>query len=223
MNRRLALAARSVAAAALATFAACAGAPASVLPPGEGKGLVACDHEPPVGAATYARPEWKVGDTFVLLRGEQVKAEFRVASTANGCYELDFGSEVLLRRDLDLGNLGEWARQDAQPLHVLTPTDVRFAWPLWVGKRWTCEFVDRTLGGAALPMQASYVVEALEPVTVPAGTFDALRIVRHLRLLVDGTWMTRSQIVWYAPTAGVEVRQLIGDTMVELVEHRRGG
>ena len=42
--------------------------------------------------------------------------------------------------------------------------------------------------------------------------------------MVDGRAdvLTRAQMIWYAPDAGLEVRQLIGDTLVELVSYKRG-
>ena len=72
-------------------------------------------------------------------------------------------------------------------------------------------------------MSASYEVEAIDHVNVPAGSYEALRISRRLRL-VDGRAdvLTRAQMIWYAPDAGLEVRQLIGDTLVELVSYKRG-
>jgi hypothetical protein len=78
------------------------------------------------------------------------------------------------------------------------------------------------VGGVAMRMEASYVVEALDSVTVPAGTFEALRIVRRVRFVGAGDqYLTRAQIVWYAPSVGSEVRQLIDDTLVEMVSFEK--
>ena len=107
----------------------------------------------------------------------------------------------------------------------MSPADVRYHWPLWVGKTWSCRFVDRVRGGQALTMQADYHVEGLDRVEVPAGTFEALRVVRRLRLAEPGAenrFLTRTQVAWYAPELGIEVRQLLGDTLVELVEFTGG-
>jgi hypothetical protein len=35
-------------------------------------------------------------------------------------------------------------------------------------------------------------------------------------------WQPRTQITWYAPAVGHEVRQLVGEALVELVEHAPG-
>ncbi len=211
----LAVRVRALVALAAVAHAACRGAPAP-LPGGEGPGLVRADDAPPPGAPTWARPEWRVGDRFTLVRGERLRGTFEVVARDEEGYEIDVGDGRRLRRDLDLGNLGEREIADGEPTRVLSPVDVRYHWPLWVGKRWECGFVDRARGGQALPMRASYVVEGLDRVTVPAGAFDALRIVRTLRLDLDGDWLTRTQVLWYAPVEGLEVRQLLGDTMVEL-------
>jgi hypothetical protein len=195
-------------------FIGCQGTQAS-LPADAGRGVLAVDAAPPAGAVTWNRPEWKVGDRFELVRGDHLPGAFTVAAADADGYRLDAGGGMFLRRDLDLGNLGE-CTADGRALHALTPADARYHWPLWVGKTWRCEFVDRAPAGV-LTMQADYVVEALDRVTVPAGTFDALRIVRRVRL-VDGEaqHLTRAQIAWYAPELGSEVRQLVGDSLVEL-------
>ena len=70
-------------------------------------------------------------------------------------------------------------------------------------------------------MSASYEVEALDCVTVAAGIYDTLRIRRTLRLVGTGDqYLTRTQMIWFAPDPGIEVRQLLGDTMIELAEYR---
>jgi hypothetical protein len=202
-----------------AAFAGCGSAPPPALPDGMGRGLLQADTEPPAGATTYERPDWLVGQSFVLVRGDVAGVQFFVESVDATGYWLRSSSGVHLRRDRDLGNLGEW--ENGEPVHLLSPVDVRFHWPLWLGKRWSCEFVDRAPGDPPLTMLASYEVEDLDTVTVRAGTFEALRIVRTLQLPAAGDRvMSRTQVVWYAPSIGAEVRQILGDTEVELVEWR---
>ena len=202
---------------------ACASVPDLPQADTDGIGLTASDEQAPVGVEVWHRPQWRVGDRFTLVRGQLLRGDFEVVQAEGGVYTIDVGNGRLLRRDFDLGNLGEWSQADDQPLRVMTPVDVRYHWPLWVGKRWQCEFIDRVSGGEALRMSASYHVEAMDSVQVPAGEFRALRIVRTLRLLAkDGDFLTRTQMAWFAPDAGLEVRQLLGDTLVELVAWQRG-
>ncbi len=210
---------------------ACGSAPK--LPDGSGPGLVAFDPAAPASTQVFEPPEWHVGDAFTLLRGGRQRIEFRVAAATDDGYLLVDGNGNRLQRGRDLSNIGEWGPAvadepngptEATALHALTPPDVRFHWPLWVGKRWRCQYSDRTAGGNALPIESAYEVEDLDTVDTPAGTFRALRIVRTSRLRVDGgsggTFLDRVNLIWYAPDIGLEVRQVFGDTAVELVEWR---
>ncbi len=205
-------------------LAGCAGAPASPAPAPvvpAGGGLVSFDATPPSGAVTYARPQWQVGDEFELERGGTVRLRTAVAAIDERGYVLSTGGQVVLRRDLDLANLGEWVAAEDRPLHVLEPADRRYHWPLWLGKRWTCEFTEVFADGRTVPMRASCVVEDLDEVTVVAGTFAALRIVRRLQRLDQEGASTFTQVTWYAPEVGHEVRQVFADQSVELVSFRR--
>jgi hypothetical protein len=197
--------------------------PLPPLPEGAGRGLLGFDAGPPAGARTFERPQWRAGERFVAVQGERLRGAVAVVAVEPDAYVLEVNPAVHVRRDRDLGMLGEWSSADQAPLHVLAPADVRYHWPLWVGKRWSCEFVDRLRGAEPVTMRASYTVEALESVTVPAGTFEALRIVRTAhRLDAPAEFRARTQILWYAPSIGYEVRQLVGE-LVELTEHARGG
>lgn len=64
-----------------------------------------------------------------------------------------------------------------QPMLSFDPP-LSYAWPLEVGKAWTAQHT-MTLHAAKgqVPMTVSYRVEALEDVTVPAGTFKTFRVV----------------------------------------------
>ncbi|MCA8966792.1 MAG: hypothetical protein H6838_04325 [Planctomycetes bacterium] len=209
----------------LLTFAGCAGLatepepePAPVT---AGGGLVSFDETPPAGAATYARPQWQVGDEFELERGGAARLRLSVAAIDERGYVLTTGGQVVLRRDLDLANLGEWVAAEDRPLHVLEPADLRYHWPLWLGKRWACEFTEVFGDGRRVPMRASCVVEDLDEVAVPAGTFAALRIVRRLQRVDQEGAPIFTQVIWYAPEVGHEVRQILADQSVELVSFQR--
>ncbi|MFO1030637.1 MAG: hypothetical protein U1F60_06145 [Planctomycetota bacterium] len=216
---------RTSAVVALFAVAACQ-APRSPreLPEGHGRGVVEADPAPPTGATTFAAPAWRIGDRFTLQRGDDARASFEVVGMLPDAYLIDGGAGpggFQLRRGLDLSYQGEFL-PNGEPLHVLSPADVRYHWPLWVGKRWQCEFVDRTIGGPAMPVEVAYFVEALDAISVPAGTFEALRIVRHERRRTSqGPSRLRTQLTWYAPTIGSEVRQLVDGELFELVAVER--
>lgn len=187
-----------------------------------GRGLLDVSNAPPAGTETWARPVWRVGDSFSMVRGEHMRGTFSVRAIQDGVYVVDMGNGRLVHRDEDLGNLGEWRADTGLAQRVMSPVDVRYHWPLWVGKRWQCEFVDRVRDGQPVTMSASYEVEGLDRVEVIAGSYDALRIRRTLRLADSGEkFLTRTQMIWFAPDPGIEVRQLLGDTMIELAEYVR--
>ena len=200
-------------------FAACQSTKPT-LPEGEGRGVLAADANPPAGAPTWPLPEWRVGDRTVLQLGDLSRLTLVVAGRLPDAYVLDNGSGpggLTMRRGLDLSNLGDYAG-NGEPFHLLSPADTRYHWPLWVGKRWQCEFVDRTVGGPAMPVEVAYFVEAVETISVPAGTFETLRIVRHERRRTSqGPSRLRTQLTWYAPSVGSEVRQLVDGELFELV------
>jgi hypothetical protein len=51
-----------------------------------------------------------------------------------------------------------------------------YQWPLAVGKTWVSDHMVTTATGSQFPMKASWKVEALEDVVVPAGSFKAWRV-----------------------------------------------
>ena len=186
-----------------------------------GRGLLDVS-DAPVGVRTWLCPKWQVGDRFTMVRGEHMRGTFVVRSIEDGTYVVDMGNDRLVHRDQNLGNLGEWHASTGEPQRVMSPVDIRYHWPLWVGKRWSCEFVDQVRDGEAVRMLASYEVEALDHVEVLAGSYDALRIRRSLRLVAGGErFLTRTQMIWFAPDPGIEVRQLLGDTLIELAALER--
>ncbi|MEO0652798.1 MAG: hypothetical protein AAFZ65_19145, partial [Planctomycetota bacterium] len=97
------------------------------------------------------------------------------------------------------------------------PIDPSYAWPLWVGKRWTGDYVRRESSGTELPVVARYEIDARETVTVPAGTFDCLRVWRRDAVNLEGNYLERTTIDWYAPEVGYVVRRLEGglETVLE--------
>ena len=74
---------------------------------------------------------------------------------------------------------------------------VGYQWPLQVGKTWTSKHTVTTPAtGRSVPLEVNWKVEALEDVTVPAGTFKAFKVVTTNNF---GEVETR----WTAPAAGI--------------------
>ena len=72
--------------------------------------------------------------------------------------------------------------------------------PLYVGKRYDVlyDFTNHLRGGETRSVRSSVVVQALETVTVPAGTFEALRLRHSGRDFAEHSW--------YAPEIGRLIR-----------------
>lgn len=216
MSRRFAL--------VLLLAAALAGCALGPMPEGTARGLIAFDPTPPSGAEVWERPSFRVGDRYTLLQGGVRELPFAVVQADDTGVVVQDARGFLLRRDPDLGYLGQW-NPKGEPLRLLTPVDARFHWPLWVGKSWRCEILDRRRERPSRRIEVEYRVEDQDRVTVPGGTFDTLRIARVERLLIEGeTFLERTSLTWYAPAIGLEVRQLNATsegTMFELASWTR--
>jgi hypothetical protein len=90
---------------------------------------------------------------------------------------------------------------------------VALDWPLRVGKTWTSRHsVTLYPSGQTVPYTAEWRVEAAETVTVPAGRFDTLRVVR---VGSDGETETR----WISQVSGAP---LIKRLLERSAQHRQG-
>ena len=86
-----------------------------------------------------------------------------------------------------------------------------FKFPMAVGKTWDSEFTVKYKDGRESHRHNWAEVESLEAVTVPAGTFDALKVVHTERLVEnfsDGVLNRRvKDIYWYDPKVMRHVRR----------------
>ncbi len=81
------------------------------------------------------------------------------------------------------------------------PSDGRYLWPLEVGKKWTTNFMFFMAGRKSISVPKHYEVEAFETVTVPAGTFEAFRVMG-----VSGKKRENTIRLWWAPKANMTIR-----------------
>jgi hypothetical protein len=114
--------------------------------------------------------------------------------------------------DLDLNWIGSFA--DGKELESAEPCIRVFKWPLRVGEKWSSEYTlrDYSHGVHLHPSKVAVNVRTYEEVTVPVGTFNALRI------------QAGEETFWYAPSIGWVVREQIGSSgkdgwLLELVEY----
>lgn len=188
-----------------------------------GPGLVAADRTPPEGAAVHAAPTWLAGDRFVYQKGGKLRLALRASELDGGGLGLvdeETGRTLLVGPEqLERGERVRDERGGEQGFE-LDPGDQAVCWPLWEGKRWSSQFVSRAAGRPDLPLIALYHCDASETVTVPAGTFECLRIWRRVRVAADG-YAERVGLLWYAPEIGAMVRRLDDGFLAELVEVHR--
>ena len=170
-----------------ATLSACAGAPARPVPGSEG--VV-------VEAPTFAMDdEWRfVGARFpavirvVGFEGDLVVTEFSGDTDCQGCRYF---------RDKNLTAVKIVNAQGVQPPY--TTTGLRMLdFPLYVGKEWT-QRIELYSRGTLQPYSNRFRVEALEEVTVKAGTFKAFRITQYQEALAVGNLYRGTATRWWSP------------------------
>ena len=82
------------------------------------------------------------------------------------------------------------------------------AFPLEQGKTWRAEVrKQRSDGGAELVYSLSGEVRGMERVQVPAGAFDAIKVVLQVEIRENGTLLSQAtDVSWYAPLAKRSVK-----------------
>lgn len=104
---------------------------------------------------------------------------------------------------------------EAMPRLAAFPHQGEFAWPLWVGKRWTHHYTywdsqrPSPSGRQSRPQESVWLAEAFERVDVPAGTFEAFRIKGTTSA---GAKVATVRTLWYAPAVALVVKYLIERT-----------
>jgi hypothetical protein len=90
--------------------------------------------------------------------------------------------------------------EDGKELESAEPCIAVFKWPLRVGKKWHSSYIlrDYSQGIHISTSKVAMNIRAYEEVTVPGGTFEALRI------------QAGGETVWYAPSIGWAVKEQIG-------------
>lgn len=200
---------------------ACSGIPTQ-MPPGEGDGLVTvAPQQPPAGVESFPRPELKQGDRLVFEIGRAKKFTMRVTRADETGYEFaQEGANEVAIYDANLG-VKEIRRPDEPHRDEMrAPVDSTFTWPLWVGKRWTCIYVEKNPMMGAWEVVVEYRADAMETVKVPAGEFRCVRIWRH-SLPTRGRFVRDTAIYWYAPEVGFWVRKLVNGIETELIDYER--
>ncbi len=115
--------------------------------------------------------------------------------------------------DMDLNWIGQFA--EGKKLQSAEPCIRVFKWPLRIGEKWSSGYTlrDFSRGVHLHPSKIEVNVRTYEKVTVPAGTFNALRI------------QAGEETVWYAPSIGWAVKEQIESSdkdgwLLELAEYK---
>ena len=200
---------------ALALTIACSSTPPA---PQTGKGMLSVDREPPEGAKVFEQPTWTVGDNFVYRRGGQSRLNFRVIEATEAGFVIeDVQSKMRRRFSPELAELGRFFPKREGFVRLTSPQDFRLKFPLWVGKKWSCHFVDNR-PGEQLAIIASYHCDKLETLDTKVGPLECLRIWRTARLESTDKFYDRVSVAWYSPEVGFFARRLEGDQLFELEE-----
>ena len=161
--------------------------------------------EPPLGAPATAPPVWRLGDRWVF--------EWRAGNntgtktvTVLETHDVGGVSYYVVRiGDVEHYYTAElhwaFAVRDSKVEARTVPPKPWFAWPLEVGRRWQHRASFEDQGGRVVDLDTFRVV-GVEPVEVPAGRFQALKIVREGQGAETDEYWYVSEVRWYVRWVG---------------------
>jgi len=167
----------------------------------------------PVASAVSTSPSWRPGDRWVYAWTSGGESGIKTVEALeireiNGIsfYLVRVGDiEAFYTRDLHWAG----AMEDGRVAARMTPPQPWFAWPLKAGQTWTHHGTYEDRSGKT-EFNDVFSVVAAETVQVPAGRFNAFKIVRE-------TKRRDSDQYWYAPDVRFYVKWIgrRGDTQFE--------
>ena len=147
--------------------------------------------------------------TDLLLDGQTLMSSYTDTTTllnSDDSYEISRTRGGPVSRIMSFTAIGHRTKQHFPPLGVTctyTPPRVYIDFPLHFGKRWTSAWEYACDNGNRERAALSGQAVALERITVPAGTFDAIKVVVRINLtestdpsLVNGEYRLDSTC-WY--------------------------
>ncbi len=152
-----------------------------------------------------ARPAWQVGDRWLhawtsgATKGVKTSEVLGVREVGGVQYNVLRVGKAHLYYTSDL----HWAANivESRVVARATPPQPWFNWPLEVGRQWQYQGVYQDQKRKD-QMRDSYRVVGLERVDVPAGAFQALKIVREVgSSIVDQYWYA-PDVRWYVKWVG---------------------
>ena len=142
-------------------------------------------------------------DWIILTEGEEtIESGILVKEEIDGIlsyYWKGPNREITSVYDLKTMNwMGKWSHKNKEWTRRATPHIGNKLFPLWAGKVFTSPFSYESKSGRSAQIKSLVTVEGWETVTVPAGTFETLRIFQ------EGP--NFSVTYWYAPKIGMDVK-----------------
>lgn len=170
----------------------------------------------------------KIGQSYVMKRTAEdgstredtwtVAKEEAYGGKTFSVVQRQDGFQIWLRRE---NRALTYTAQGGKTIDTYSPDWNDWQWPLEVGRTWTSTYNFSSGGRSASNAGATWSVKAEESVTVPAGSFKALRIER-----APGNQSNHVVTRWYAPELGLVVKQVEsrsgqpGQIVQELVSHK---
>lgn len=170
---------------------------------------------PPAAPLQAAAPVFRVGDRWVtdVVDHQDARLNYRSERIVQS---IDGGRVVTSVRTLKNNYTrtveydGQWgllaARLPNGATTTFAPALPYLQFPVSPGQRWQARVVETKADGTQRVHEVRAIVERWEPVAVPAGQFDALRIVLNDDVSEGGVLVSQGQDVsWYVP----EVRRSV--------------
>src|SRR5271166_5812635 len=150
--------------------------------------------------AAIGKPSLHSGDVWIdRINGSD--REFRIEDTHDGVMDVSFwGTEMTTDDALNIIVFRSMTQSSSEPTKSDKP-GIWFAFPLYPGKTWEDKYNWELLGAAPAKGKAEDHGSALgwEDVTVPAGTFHALKVVVSSRYYGAGGYNDDSTLTfWWA-------------------------
>lgn len=162
------------------------------------------------------RPEIKVGDSWTYTRFDKTTKQI-TGTFVNTVAKIE-GGEITMESRSASGQGGGGSNVFTPEWHVrklggreFTPAIPEYAFPLEVGKSWAGKYTAPSpRGDSIVDYELKGKVVGVESVTVPAGTFDAMKIELETFWVYKGafgrvggglTTGSFNQTIWYAPKA----------------------
>ena len=176
--------------------------------------------------ARVEAPEVKIGDTWTFdhIDGWKKERDYTSVTTVVSLEDNGSRTETITRTDNGIvatntrtKDLNQMIRDTPSGKFIATPYIPTFSFPLEAGKTWEQEVANtrsRDLSRKVI-WQAQGKVIGWEKVTVPAGTFDALKVVikgYYRGSDAHNSWSgERTDTVWYVPEARRYVKWIYMD------------